>query len=211
MDSAPPTPRISRRRALEIGGLLLIASWFVFAVVAEWVRPGAGGEADRQVRDKGMFEARYSAGWLTRYVRHNGAFPAVLPHNMLVGTHGGVVEACVDDAADLARCDADWAWCARDLTVRALACPPNDAPQDGGYEFTLWPQTGPAKALWVIGADVVVPEPQVFEPPVNRGGAPHGGPPTSGPDGPQGPPLHGGAPPPPDHGPGLPNGKSPSS
>jgi hypothetical protein len=211
MDRDPPKSATGRRRALGIAGLASIALWFGLAALPEWLPPAAGGEADRQIRDRAVFEARYSAGWLTRYVRRHGAFPEVMPHNMLVGTRGGVVETCVDGPRDLSRCDGDWAWCARDLTVRALACPPNDAPVDGGYEFTLWPPDPSARASRVVGADVVVPDPPAFVPPVDRGGAPPGGGPPPGPDGPRGPPLHDGAPPPPDQGPGLPNGKSPSS
>jgi len=208
MASQPSSP--ARRRALQIGGLALFALWVGLAIVPEWLAPPAGREADRQIRDRAVFEARYSAGWLTRYVRRHGAFPEIMPHNMLVGTRGGVVEACVSGPRDLSRCDADWAWCARDLTVRALACPPNTAPTDGGHEFTLWAQDPRATASTVVGADVVVPEPPAFEAPVPRGGPPGGGPPPGG-DGPRGPPLQDGAPPPPDQGPGLPNGRSPSS
>lgn len=180
-------------------GLAVWAAWFGLYVVPEWIPPRVGhGQADRQMRDRVSFEAIYTAGWLTRYVRQHGAFPNPMPHNPLVGRVGGVTEACIDEPHELSRCDADWAWCPSRLTVQALACPPNNPPADGGADFTLWPLDPRHRSTSVDGSSVVVPEPPPFE------GSPGGA---------HAPPGAGGrrGPPPPAQGPGLPNGRSPSS
>jgi hypothetical protein len=112
----------SRRRIYWALGALVLGLWVVVDLLPGWF-PGAArlpvGERERDSRIG--YEMRYNAGWLTAYYREHGALPASLPTNRAAAGNAAVIELCPTHPRDLVSDQADWALCATDRAVRALA------------------------------------------------------------------------------------------
>ncbi len=111
-----------RGRILGVLGGLGLVAWVAVDLLPEWA-PSRSRLDWGQARQHERFgyEQRYSAGWLTTYYRSHGTLPEPMPANRAAAGNGVIIERCPVQTDDLVSVEADWALCAEQRAVYALA------------------------------------------------------------------------------------------
>ncbi|MFH1465688.1 MAG: hypothetical protein ABIO70_14980 [Pseudomonadota bacterium] len=129
-------------QALCLAGAL---AWLALYVLPDWRDDAVwAGQGESRLAEQREFEARYTAGWLTRTLRERGELPSPLPANPAAGGGNTVVEGCVLSTGRPQSCGPAWLLCREERKVRALACPPQQVIEDGGWWYALWPLAEPS-------------------------------------------------------------------